>query len=317
MNPSQLPQALKKFYALYLEAGQKNGLPPEKMGALFTHFCKLVVEHTLNPYHFQPFHKALRTPFDYYQFGLDFVRPLLDVAKSSLTGDASLKAIEEALNKKENVILFYNHQTEIDPQIISLFLEKNHPQLASEMIFVAGHRVVQDPLATPLSLGRNLFCIYSKKYIDHPPEKKAEKIQHNRRTLKIMEELLSLGGQCICVAPSGGRDRMDESGKILPSPFDPDSIEMLYLIAKKSNTVCHFYPLSLYTYPLLPPPQVAHVELGEERSTSFSAAHIAFGAEIEMEKIAQGISDKQARRKLRADKIWHEVVTAYKQFPAT
>ena len=317
MNPLQPPPTLKKFYTLYLEAGVKSGFPLEKMHSIFEHFCKLAAEHAKNPHHFQPFHKAIRTPFDYYEFGHDFVRPLLDFAKSSLTGEDTLQAIEKALNKKENVILLYNHQTEIDPQVISLFLGKKYPKLASEMIFVAGHRVVQDPLASPLSLGRNLFCIYSKKYIDHPPEKKAEKIQHNRRTLSIMEEMLSEGEKCICIAPSGGRDRMDESGKILPSPFDPDSVEMFYLIAKKSGTACHFHPLSLYTYPLLPPPQVINVAIGEERSTSFSPAHLTFGAEIDMEKIIQGITDKQARRKLRAETIWQQVVTAYKHFPAT
>ena len=43
------------------------------------------------------------------------------------------------------------------------------------MIFVAGERVITDPLAIPFSMGSNLLCIYSKRYIDHPPEKKIEK----------------------------------------------------------------------------------------------------------------------------------------------
>ena len=30
----------------------------------------------------------------------------------------------------------------------------------------AGGRVVGDPLAQPFSMGRNLFCVHSKKYID-------------------------------------------------------------------------------------------------------------------------------------------------------
>ena len=54
-------------------------------------------------------------------------------------------------------------------------LEKEHPRLAEEMIFVAGHRVISDPLAVPLSIGRNLICIYSKKHIENPPEVKAAK----------------------------------------------------------------------------------------------------------------------------------------------
>ncbi len=50
------------------------------------------------------------------------------------------------------------------------------------MIFVAGERVITDPLAVPASMGRNLLCIYSKRYIDHPPELKSEKQLHNKRT---------------------------------------------------------------------------------------------------------------------------------------
>ena len=55
--------------------------------------------------------------------------------------------IAEQLAKGDNVILLANHQTELDPQAISLLLEKTHPRIAEEMIFVAGHRVVSDPLA--------------------------------------------------------------------------------------------------------------------------------------------------------------------------
>ena len=36
---------------------------------------------------------------------------------------------------------------------------------------MAGGRVVGDPLAQPFSMGRNLFCVHSKKYIDIEEDK--------------------------------------------------------------------------------------------------------------------------------------------------
>lgn len=68
----------------------------------------------------------------------------------------------------------------------ALLLEKTHPQLASDVIYVAGDRVVMDPLCKPFSMGRNMFCVHSKKRMDDVPELKAEKQRTNRRTLSAM-----------------------------------------------------------------------------------------------------------------------------------
>jgi glycerol-3-phosphate O-acyltransferase len=314
----EISEGMRRFYTSYAEAIAKGGKNPADYTAVFVNFLQLVGEHLKNPYQFHPYHEAIREPFDYYSLGLEFIRPLVDFKHSTVTGKDEIKKIEAALDRGENVILFSNHQTEIDPQLISLLLEKISPKLAQEMIFIAGHRVVIDPLATPMSLGRNLLCIYSKKYVDHPPEKKLEKLQHNQRTLKILEELLKQGGKCIYVAPSGGRDRADETGAIRVDPFNPDSIEMLHLIAQKSQSVVHFHTLALATYALLPPPKEIHIEIGELRSTDFKPAHLAFGKELDMERIgADGIElDKKEKRKHRADAIWQEVLKAYDQFPS-
>lgn len=216
-------------------------------------WLRLVKEQMEAPYQFEVFHQAIRLPFDYYRFGLDFIRPLVDFDRSRLLGSSYLDAISDQITQGDNVILLANHQIEPDPQIISLLIEKNYPKLAEQMIFAAGHRVTTDPLAVPMSLGRNLLCIFSKKYMDYPPEKKGEKIQHNQRTMKKMQELLSQGGKCIYVAPSGGRDRPNEEGIVEVAPFDPDSLELFRLISRKSGVKTHFYPLALKTFELMPP----------------------------------------------------------------
>lgn len=307
----QLKQQLQTFFKGFGEAAKHSGRSADDVQLIFQTFNKLLSAQLESPFQFTPFHKAIREPFDYYQFGLDFVEPLLDMAHSRVEGEDNLEKILKALGANENVILLSNHQTEIDPQIISLLIEKKAPKIASEMIFVAGHRVAEDPLAAPLSMGRNLLCIYSKKYIDHPPEKKLEKLTHNQRTLKKMEELLHEGGKCIYVAPSGGRDRQDPTGVVQVDPFDADSIEIFNLIARKSGTPTHFYTLALATYDLMPPPKGINLDIGEARTAAFAPAHLVFGNEIIMDSFQA--ETRQEARKIRANAIWQQVAQDYKK----
>lgn len=45
-------------------------------------------------------------------------------------------------------------------QVWALLLEATHPGLATDVVYVAGDRVVTDPLCKPFSMGRNLFCVH-------------------------------------------------------------------------------------------------------------------------------------------------------------
>jgi len=257
------------------------------------------------PFVFEPYHQKMRQPFDYYQFGLDFVRPLIDLPHSKVHGFNIVNEIDRQLKQGENVILLANHQTEADPQVISILLGQTHPSLAEKVIYVAGERVVTDPVAIPFSMGCDLLCIYSKRYIDNPPELKMEKQLHNKRTMELMSRLLHEGGKIIYVAPSGGRDRMGSSGKVEVAPFDPQSLEMLHLMAKRAKTPTHFYPLTLVTYDILPPPKAVQMELGEERIVERAAAHLVFLPEFDMEKFSGSEeNDKMIRRTHRANEIW-------------
>lgn len=312
---------LVRFYESYCQAGVTNGYSETECQATFGQFVKLVLEELSHPYTFEPYHPCIRTPFDYYQFGLDFIRLLINFKKSTLLGTPNVERIQAQLAKGENVILFANHQTEPDPQVISLMLEKDYGKLAVEMIFVAGHRVVTDPMAIPFSKGRHLICIYSKRHISYPPEQKEIKLQHNRLAMHQMGKLLGEGGKCIYVAPSGGRDRMNENGIVEVAPFDPQSIEMFWLVSRQAGILTHFYPLALSTYALLPPPCKVEKEIGEQRLAHCEPVHLSFGKEIDMENIpgvdgqVSSVSkvSKQERRLLRSDWIWKLVCEDYRR----
>lgn len=310
--PNNLGKILRHFFKSYIDALKSQYENPDPFISVLYKYSELVIEAIHHPYLFEPFHQSIRAPFDYYQFGLDLIRPLILFKYSRLYGLNIVDKMQDQLAKGENVILLANHQTEPDPQVISLLLEKTYPKLVEEMIFVAGHRVISDPLAIPLSMGCNLLCIYSKKHLENPPEKKQEKVLHNQRVMKQMGQLLSEGGKCIYVAPSGGRDRPNREGKVEVARFDPQSIEMFWLIAQKAERPTHFYPLALYTYDLLPPPHSVETELGEQRNAKCTSVHLSFGQEIPMESFPGSEHlDKKQKRQARADWIWNLVKTDY------
>lgn len=314
--PLKYLEILKHFYADYAKAIGAYGISITDYRCLFESYAKLIKDQCKEPYPFEPYHISIRKPFDYYVFGLDLIKPLVDRQASSVRGLEHLKKIVDALEKGENVIFLANHQIEGDPQAIGVLLEDSFPKFAENMIFVAGERVITDPLAVPISMGCNLLCIYSKRYIDQPPEQKMKKQLHNKRTMELMSELLSEGGKAIYVAPSGGRDRPNEKGIVTVAPFDPQSIEMFYLMASRAGHPTHFHPLVLKTYELLPPPQTIQVELGEARRTQRAGIHLALGPQIQMEHFpGSELSNKRERRDARAQHIWNIVNDIYQQFP--
>jgi len=310
MLPAPLKSILDDFIKDYLRILESRGLDVERGKATLEAFIELVEKELKNPTPFEPYHKQIDS---YYYFGIEMLKPLVIFEESSVKGIKNIDEIVSRLKQGENAILLANHQTEPDPQAISMLLEKTHPEFAKEMIFVAGHRVTTDPLAIPFSLGRNLICIYSKKRIDREAEEREKKLLHNQKALQMLTELLKEGGKCVYVAPSGGRDRLGLTGIPEVAPFDPQSIEMFRLIAKKAGRT-HFYPLALSTYKLLPPPGSVDNTFGEARVPSSTPIHLAFGEEIDFEEGVNPELGKEEVRKARADLAWNKVRELYAKF---
>ncbi len=305
--PEKNAAILKEFYKDYQKA---TGKTDTELYSWFSTFSDLLQEQILNPYSFEPFHKAIRDPFDYWQFGQDFVKPLI-AEGSSIIGEHVLQIIETALAKKENVVLLSNHQTEIDPQVMGCLLEKTHPSIIEKLIFIAGQKVITDPFAIPFSMGCNLLCIYSRRYIDIDLTTKTHKQEHNTHTMRQMGALLREGGKCIYVAPSGGRDRRNAEGKLQVASFDPDSVEMFRLMSLKSGNPCHFIPFALMTYDMLPPPETVDLHIGEKRPLQKSRVHLYFGPECSLTTLGGESSSKHERRTNIAMAIWEQVAAQY------
>lgn len=302
-----------QMYESYSNSIAKEGMDMAEHEPLFFTYLDLIKEQLQNPYRFESYHKKEEP---YATFAIDLFYHLVDRKKSKLFHGENLKKIEEQIKRGENVVFLANHQTEVDPQMLYTMLEKEHPQLGRDLIFIAGDRVVSDPAAVPLSRGTNLLCIYSKRHIDNPPEKKQEKLAQNQRTMKRMRELLAEGGKAIYVAPSGGRDRKNAQGVLEVAPFDGASIEMFRLQAHKAKTPTHFYPLAMHTHDVLPPPAEIKTELGEERRPTFATIHLAFGEEIDMDNFPGcDIDDRHEKREARARHIWGLVNSYYSEFP--
>jgi len=312
--PKKYIAILQDFYISYMEKIPEDYKKRKRHVYLFHTFFEILKKLAKHPFTFEPYHKKIRKPFDYYAYGLDFLRPLVIKEKSKILGKERIKKIISYLDNNENVVFLSNHQTESDPHAISLLLEDEFSSLAEKIIYVAGERVTTDLLAIPFSLGCDLLCIYSKKYIEHPPEKKIEKQHHNTKTMHIMASLLKEGGKVIYVAPSGGRDRRNSKGEIEIAPFDPQSIEIFNLMARRSKQKTHFYPLALETYKLMPPPETRVIEMGENRIINRCPISMAIGEEIDMEKFpGSDVKDKKTKKINRARYIQSIVEKDYKK----
>lgn len=247
-------------------------------------------------YRFDVTHLALRGQqmgyqhVDYYAYGCNFFRHCMDFnmadpINTHVLGFANLQNALEQLKNGENVIFLANHQSEADPQVVSLCFElcgQEYADAAAEMVYVAGHKVTTDPLAIPFSMGRNLLCIHSKKHIDSDPDTKSLKQKQN---LKAMNALLSTlkdeKGRLVWVAPSGGRDRRDVATNTVPlAPFDSKTLDMFRLMGNKSRRPVHYYTMAMVSYDLCPPPDTIEAGTGEQRNVRYVPVGIKIGKEV-------------------------------------
>lgn len=312
----KLQNICEEFFTCYARILHETGKSQRDHIDILNNFLKYVEEQAVTPYQFEPYHEAIRKPFDFFAFGQEFIRPLINFETSTFTGEENLEKVRAQVKRKENVVFLGNHQTEAEPQVISLALEQRAPELIEQIIYVAGERVTSDPVAVPLSKGRNLICIYSKKYFATNPEQRAVKQAHNQRAMTRLGSLLADGGQVVYIAPSGGRDRKNSEGVLEVAPFDPKSIEMLRLYAKNSPKPVHFYPLAISSHNLMPPPETTVIELGEQRVSKCDAIHLAICDEVDIDLFEGDASmDKRTIRSMRAKSFWQEVCKAYNNFP--
>lgn len=311
---SSIAHGLEELYHNYRKAIEQSGLQEadeiilSNMSAVFD---RILIDIE-NPFLFPPHHKAIREPFDYYMFGQNYIRPLVDFKKSFVGNISIFSDMEQHLLKGHNIILFSNHQTEADPAIFALMLERTNPQIAESMVFVAGDRVVTDPLCKPFSMGRNLLCVYSKKHLFDEPELVDLKKRANTRSLKEMAVLLKSGSQIIWIAPSGGRDRPDpQTGEWFPAPFDASSVDNMRRLAEHSAVPGHLYPLALLCHDIMPPPPQVEKEIGEQRRLSHHGVGLSVGTEINFSEVAIHYENKEEAKTAFSVALHHAVTEQY------
>ncbi|KAF2587770.1 hypothetical protein F2Q70_00038939 [Brassica cretica] len=266
-----------------------------------------------HPYTFNPYHKAIREPFDYFHFVHTYIRPLIDF-KNSYVGNASIfSELEDKIRQGHNIVLISNHQSEADPAVISLLLEAQCPYIGENIKCVAGDRVITDPLCKPFSMGRNLICVYSKNHMNDDPELVDMKRKANTRSLKEMATLLRSGSQLIWIAPSGGRDRPNPStGEWFPAPFDPSSVDNMRRLVEHSGTPGHIYPMSLLCYDIMPPPPKVEKEIGERRLVGFHGTGLSVAPEISFSDVTSDCNNPNEAKEAYSQALYKSVNEQYK-----
>ncbi|XVF11111.1 hypothetical protein REPUB_Repub07fG0240900 [Reevesia pubescens] len=312
--PPNVAAGMEELYQNYRNAVFQSGDPTAVeivLSNMAVAFDRMLLE-VEDPFVFEPYHKALREPFDYYMFGQNYIRPLIDF-RNSYVGNISLfYEIEEKLKQGHNVVLISNHQTEADPAVIALFLEKTNPLIAENMIYVAGDRVITDPLCKPFSMGRNLICVYSKKHMNDVPALAEMKRKANTRSLKEMALLLRGGSKIVWIAPSGGRDRPDPLTKEwYPAPFDSSSVDNMRRLIEHSGAPGHIYPLALLCYDIMPPPLQVEKEIGEKRIITFHGAGLSVAPKISLQEVAAACEKSEGAKDVFTQALYKSVTEQY------
>lgn len=312
--PASAAASMEEVYRNYHDAVLCSGDPNAKeivISNMAVTFDRILLQFE-DPFTFSSYHKAIRDPFDYYTFGQNYIRPLIDFRNSYVGNLALFDEMDKQLKQGHNIVLFSNHQSEADPAAIALMLETSNPNIAEKITYVAGDRVVLDPICKPFSMGRNLLCVYSKKHIDDVPELAEMKKKANARTLKEMALLLRKGGQVIWIAPSGGRDRPDPDTKEwIPASFDVTSVDNMRRLVEHSGVPGHLYPLALLCYDIMPPPPQVEREIGEKRKIGFHGVGISVASEINFSEVVAGIENQDEVKEALSKTLYDTVVLHY------
>ncbi|XP_057977177.1 glycerol-3-phosphate acyltransferase, chloroplastic isoform X1 [Malania oleifera] len=309
--PSNFASVMEELYRSYQDAVFQSGIPDadEIILSNTTALFDRVLLDAEDSFVFPPHHKAMREPFDYYMFGQNYIRPLIDFGNSYVGNINIFHEMEEKLQQGHNIILISNHQTEADPAIIALLLEKTNPHISENVTYVAGDRVLTDILCKPFSMGRNLMCVYSKKHMLDDPKLAEMKKKANIRSLKEMAMLLRGGSQIVWIAPSGGRDRPDpQTGEWHPAPFDASSVDNMRRLAENAGVPAHIYPLALICYNIMPPPPKVEKEIGEKRVVSFHGVGLSVIPDISYAEIAAACENSEEVKEAYS-KALHDSVT--------
>lgn len=139
--PTPLYAAFEDFYNNYKQTVLGSDAPdanPELVARVMGSIADRTFNQFLDPYTFPSYHTRLLEPYDYYKFGQNYVRTLINFDKSVVGHLERFEKIQEQLDAGDNVVLLANHQTEADPGVWALLLEKKLPRLATEIIYVAG-----------------------------------------------------------------------------------------------------------------------------------------------------------------------------------
>lgn len=273
-----------RFVETYAIEAAKSGRLTEREFVYVTTTLLTVAEKNVE-FPFSPFHQAVREPFNFLEWGDRFWNTLVDLENSKIHGTVNLKLAQKYLGQGHNVFFLSNHQIEPEPQVMrGVFDHLDLPDLKEKLIMVAGHRVRSDPLSIPFSMGCNLVCVHSKKYIDSDLERQTEKRQQNLEAMRAIKRLMNQSGNVIWLAPSGGRDRPSDfrkkGSRFRVADFDAKTIQMFRLIAEKSDRPTHFFPMALSTAAICPPPPAVEDSVGEDRSCAYSPIGIAVGDEL-------------------------------------
>merc|ERR1719409_2381052 len=84
--PAAYEPVMQGFFTSYMTEVYKAGNDVDYYEKVLTNLFKKVLENMKEPHKFEPFHKSMREPFDYYELGNEFATDVINQEESEIIG---------------------------------------------------------------------------------------------------------------------------------------------------------------------------------------------------------------------------------------
>ena len=99
--PEKTYKIVLQLYESYARSLELAGFRMQDFDHLFDDLLMLMIKHLKNPFYFGSYHKRILEPYNYFRFGIEFIRPLVDQQRSRVLGIDTIKKISNQLRARK------------------------------------------------------------------------------------------------------------------------------------------------------------------------------------------------------------------------
>ena len=93
--PAAYEPVMQSFFTTYMTEVYKAGKDTDHYEKVLTTLFKQILENMKDPHQFEPYHQAIREPFDYYALGNEFAEGVINADDSCIIGEEYITKMQQ------------------------------------------------------------------------------------------------------------------------------------------------------------------------------------------------------------------------------